>query len=357
MRRYTDAERRRAVKDFECGGISAAEFCRRRGMSSVSLAQWRRRYSGNAHSVPSAVPPWLPVVIADAGPPTGDANVAYVMIAGPRCPVQGVGSSRCSGTAQGVLRSWFPVGWTPPRQYTTPAQHEQHPRLRSAVAFPQMPEFPLASGDRSCYVVSGTPTTSIGLMPAKKKSVTPAQGKTLEAHLWDAADKMRNNMDEAEYSRADRDRLPQAARRMSAEARINTMPRTSSGCPPMPAGPTSRPAPRARTAVWQSAKSEVRVSKRKARGHSSFEIQHSPFPWPTLAPSTPTPSAASRTPTSAPTPRRAAARSPDREATLRVFCVAKDNFSPTRPSTTPTLRCGKRAITFPADKLTSSVQT
>jgi transposase-like protein len=82
MRRYTDAERRRAVKDFECGGISAAGFCRRRGMSSVSLAQWRRRYSGSTHSSPAAVPPWLPVGIADAGPPAVDASVVYVMIAG-----------------------------------------------------------------------------------------------------------------------------------------------------------------------------------------------------------------------------------------------------------------------------------
>ena len=194
MRRYTDAERRRAVKDFECGGIGAAEFCRRLGMSSVSLAQWRQRYSGNAHSVPSAVPPWLPVVIADAGPPTGDANVAYVMIAGQGCPVHGVGSSRCSGTAQGVLRGSYPAGRTHAQDFTTPAQHERHPRLRGAASFPQIPEFPLASGDRSCYVVSGTPTTSIGLMPARKKSVTQAQGKTLEAQLWGAADKMRNKL-------------------------------------------------------------------------------------------------------------------------------------------------------------------
>jgi hypothetical protein len=91
------------VKDFECGGISAAEFCRRRGMSSVSLAQWRRRYSGNAHS-PTAVPSWLPVVIAGAGPPKADASVVYVMIAGQGCPVPGGGGAHCSGTAQGVLR-------------------------------------------------------------------------------------------------------------------------------------------------------------------------------------------------------------------------------------------------------------
>jgi hypothetical protein len=108
MRRYADAERRRAVKDFECGGISASEFCGRRGMSSVILAQWRRRYSGNAHSVPAAVPPWLPVVIADAGPPTVDPSVVYVMIAGTRRPVPAIGSARCSGAAPGVLRGTAP---------------------------------------------------------------------------------------------------------------------------------------------------------------------------------------------------------------------------------------------------------
>ncbi len=159
MRRYTDAERRRAVKDFECGGIRAAEFCRRRGMSSVSLAQWRR-YSGSTHSVPAAVPPWLPVVIADAGPQTEDSGAVYVMIAGQGCPVPGGGGAHCSGTAQGVLRGSYPAGRTHARDFTTHAQHERHPRLRGAASFPQIPEFPLASGDRSCYVVSVTPTTS-----------------------------------------------------------------------------------------------------------------------------------------------------------------------------------------------------
>ncbi|MEN9283159.1 MAG: hypothetical protein RLZZ179_652 [Verrucomicrobiota bacterium] len=179
--------------DFECGGIRAAEFCRRRGMSSVSLAQWWR-YSGSTHSVPAAVPPWLPVVIASAGPPTEDSGAVYVMIAGQGWQVQSVGSARCSRTAQGVVRGWYPVGWTHARDFTTHAQHERHPRLRGAASFPQIPEFPLASGDRSCYVVSRTPTTSIGLMPARKKFVTQSQGKTLEAQLRGAADKMRNNV-------------------------------------------------------------------------------------------------------------------------------------------------------------------
>jgi type I restriction enzyme M protein len=42
-----------------------------------------------------------------------------------------------------------------------------------------------------------------------------------EAKLWLAADKLRSNMDAAEYSRAERDRLPKAARRVDAEASIN----------------------------------------------------------------------------------------------------------------------------------------
>ena len=160
MRRYTDAERRRAVKDFECGGISATGFFRRRGMSSVSLAQWWRRYSGSTHSPPAAVPPWLPVVIAGANPPTADASVVYVMSAGARRPVSGLGGAHCSGTAQGVLRGWFPEGRTHARDCIRRAQHDRHRWLRGAAAFPQIPEFPLASGDRSCYVVSVTPTTS-----------------------------------------------------------------------------------------------------------------------------------------------------------------------------------------------------
>jgi type I restriction enzyme M protein len=36
-------------------------------------------------------------------------------------------------------------------------------------------------------------------MPAKKKSVTQAQGKTLEAQLWDAADKMRGAVPPTNY--------------------------------------------------------------------------------------------------------------------------------------------------------------
>jgi type I restriction-modification system DNA methylase subunit len=42
-----------------------------------------------------------------------------------------------------------------------------------------------------------------------------------EAKLWLTADKLRNNMDAAEYSRAERDRLPKAARRADAGTSVN----------------------------------------------------------------------------------------------------------------------------------------
>jgi transposase-like protein len=79
MRRYTDAERRAAVRDFERGDLSAAAFCRQRGFSCASLALWRRRYAPQRSSVPSAAAPWLPVVISDAGHASSARGVVYVM--------------------------------------------------------------------------------------------------------------------------------------------------------------------------------------------------------------------------------------------------------------------------------------
>jgi len=45
--------------------------------------------------------------------------------------------------------------------------------------------------------------------------------KDLDKKLWSAADRLRANLDAAVYSRAERDRLPEAARRVGAEALIN----------------------------------------------------------------------------------------------------------------------------------------
>ena len=63
-------------------------------------------------------------------------------------------------------------------------------------------------------------------MAARSKS--PSNGTNtstatigFEAKLWLTADKLRNNMDAAEYSRAERGRSPKATRRAGAEASVN----------------------------------------------------------------------------------------------------------------------------------------
>jgi Transposase len=71
MRRYTETERRRIVRAFAASGMSATAFCRRRGVSTVTLAQWRKRLE-QAPDPTASVPPsrsWLPVVISDGGSP------------------------------------------------------------------------------------------------------------------------------------------------------------------------------------------------------------------------------------------------------------------------------------------------
>ncbi|MFN0079182.1 MAG: hypothetical protein ACKVY0_22185, partial [Prosthecobacter sp.] len=56
---------------------------------------------------------------------------------------------------------------------------------------------------------------------SKPESSTSTATIGFEAKLWLTADKLRNNMDAAEYSRAERDRSPKATRRVGAEAPID----------------------------------------------------------------------------------------------------------------------------------------
>ena len=59
---------------------------------------------------------------------------------------------------------------------------------------------------------------------ARTKTNASAQSSAtigFEAKLWLTADKLRNNMDAAEYSRAERGRSPKATRRAGAEASVN----------------------------------------------------------------------------------------------------------------------------------------
>lgn len=86
MRRYTETERQRIVRAFELSGLSAAAFCRRRGVSTVTLAHWRKRYPRTAAtSTPAAThpAPWLPVILTDAGsPPSLREASRYLMVRG-----------------------------------------------------------------------------------------------------------------------------------------------------------------------------------------------------------------------------------------------------------------------------------
>jgi transposase-like protein len=83
MRRYSESERRQIVRDFERSGLSAVEFCRRRGVSTVTLGQWRKRFAGGARAAERAGASWLPVVITGGeGVPSPAKRCAYVMSVG-----------------------------------------------------------------------------------------------------------------------------------------------------------------------------------------------------------------------------------------------------------------------------------
>ena len=86
MRRYTETERQRIVRAFESSGLSATAFCRRRGVSTVTLAHWRKRYPrAAATSAPDTTlpAPWLPVILTDAAsPPSLREASRYLMVCG-----------------------------------------------------------------------------------------------------------------------------------------------------------------------------------------------------------------------------------------------------------------------------------
>jgi anti-anti-sigma regulatory factor len=108
-----------------------------------------------------------------------------------------------------------------------------------------------------------------------------------EAKLWLTADKLRNNMDAAEYKHVVlgliflkyiSDTFEETARQAPRPARAttpaptpktptSTRPRTSSGCPPRPAGRTSRPAPSSPpsasswTTPWSPSSATTRASR------------------------------------------------------------------------------------------------
>ena len=85
MRRYTDSQRQHIIRSFAASGQSAAAFCRQHGVSTVTLAQWRKRY-GQSRQEPAAAPrpdrSWLPVVITGPGDSSPAESRRYVMSVG-----------------------------------------------------------------------------------------------------------------------------------------------------------------------------------------------------------------------------------------------------------------------------------
>lgn len=75
--------------------MSAAAFCRRHGMSTVSLANWRRRYiGGEAAAIDGSTPAsprspqWLPVMLSSAGPHSPAPCTGGYVLAGQDCRLE-----------------------------------------------------------------------------------------------------------------------------------------------------------------------------------------------------------------------------------------------------------------------------
>lgn len=80
MKRYTERERKRLLGEYESWNGSAADFCRKRGVSAGSLALWRRRYGAPAAGSKDETSggSWLPVALEPFGPGACEAQ-RYVL--------------------------------------------------------------------------------------------------------------------------------------------------------------------------------------------------------------------------------------------------------------------------------------
>lgn len=82
MKRYSKVERIRIVREHELSGRSAVAFCRDRGVSAGSLANWRKRYVQEepVAAADRGTPPWIPVVVTRSAESPVRAT-GYVMAA------------------------------------------------------------------------------------------------------------------------------------------------------------------------------------------------------------------------------------------------------------------------------------
>ena len=89
MKRYSEAQRTRIVREFESGSISnAAEFCRRRRISPGSLSRWQRLHGAAQSAAVTTAPAraagvdrWVPVML-DTAAVRGALAQPYVVSVG-----------------------------------------------------------------------------------------------------------------------------------------------------------------------------------------------------------------------------------------------------------------------------------
>lgn len=84
MKRYTEAERKQFISQFQRSAMSTAAFCRARGISTVSLGLWRRRYGSTRRVADVApAPAWVPVLLRPEppAPPHFERPAGYALTA------------------------------------------------------------------------------------------------------------------------------------------------------------------------------------------------------------------------------------------------------------------------------------
>jgi hypothetical protein len=112
MRRYTEIERQRIVQAFESSTLSASAFCLREGVSTVTLARWRKRCpQETAISAPRRTPASrLPVVSRCREPAPAAGRITLFTVCGDcrKCrrlhPARCVSSGNCSPAQPAPLR-------------------------------------------------------------------------------------------------------------------------------------------------------------------------------------------------------------------------------------------------------------
>jgi len=102
-RRRSRAEAERLVAEYEAGGVSRVEFCRKQGLSLATLARYRKR---QAQGCPVRGNRWVRVEMSAGGPALGgsaSSGLAVVLGGGRRIEVGCGFDARTLAQLLGVL--------------------------------------------------------------------------------------------------------------------------------------------------------------------------------------------------------------------------------------------------------------